>query len=104
MTFIYYMTSIGGVLGLWNNVSIYDFQLILIEIMAKLIDLQFMKKLSNFLKISKIYCFIRVFVTKMNLKVNILLKITFNEQIESFLGINHNFNVSYSDNTNNFLY
>jgi hypothetical protein len=62
MTFIYFMTSIGGLLGLWNNLSVYDLQLILIKILGIIINLKVLKNLSmiyNALKISKLFDFIK---------------------------------------------
>jgi hypothetical protein len=78
MTFIYFMSSIGGLLGLWNNVSVYDLQLIIIKICGKIFKLKLITKLSKYLfsaKIFKSFNFIRSFVIKINLKVkNIYLK------------------------------
>jgi hypothetical protein len=72
MTFICFMSSIGGLLGLWNNVSVYDLQLIIIKICAKLFKLKLVRKLSKYLfstKLLKSFDLIRSFVTKINLKV-----------------------------------
>jgi hypothetical protein len=70
MTFIYFITSIGGLLGLWNNISIYDLQLILMKICQKLYNWKAMKKLlSKSTKISKLLNFIRIFAKKINFKV-----------------------------------
>jgi hypothetical protein len=76
MTFIYFITSIGGLLGLWNNISIYHLQLILMKISTKIINSKVMKKLwmlLNSTKISKLLKWIRIFVTKFNFKVNFSL-------------------------------
>jgi hypothetical protein len=72
MTFIYFMSSIGGLLGLWNNVSFYDLQLIIIKICGKIFELKLIRKLSKYLfsaKILKSFDLIRRFVMKINLKV-----------------------------------
>jgi hypothetical protein len=72
MTFIYFMTSIGGLLGLWNNVSVYDLQLIIIKICGKMFKLELITKLSKYflsVKILKAFDLIRSFVIKINLKV-----------------------------------
>jgi hypothetical protein len=72
MTFIYFMSSIGGLLGLWNNVSVYDLQLIIIKIYGKIFKLKLIKKLSKYFfspKILQAFDFIRSFVIKINLKV-----------------------------------
>jgi hypothetical protein len=78
MTFIYFMSSIGGLLGLWNNVSFYDLQLIIINICGKIFKSKPIRKLSNYFfsaKILKSYDLIRSFAIKINLKVkNIYLK------------------------------
>jgi hypothetical protein len=72
MTFIYFMSSIGGLLGLWNNISIYDLQLIIIKICGKIFKLELIRKLSKYFfspKIFKSFDLIRRFVIKINLKV-----------------------------------
>ncbi len=72
MTFIYFMSSIGGLLGLWNNVSVYDLQLIIMKICRKIFKLNFIRKLSKYFfspKILKSSDLIRSFVIKINLKV-----------------------------------
>jgi hypothetical protein len=72
MTFIYFMLSIGGLLGLWNNVSVYDLQLIVIKICGKIFKLKLITKLSKYIcsaKILKSFDLIRSFVTKINFKV-----------------------------------
>jgi hypothetical protein len=72
MTFIYFMSSIGGLLGLWNNVSVYDLQLIIIKICGKIFKLKLLRKLSKYIfsaKILKSFDLIRSFVIKINLKV-----------------------------------
>jgi hypothetical protein len=72
MTFIYFMTSIGGLLGLWNNISVYDLQLMIIKICAKIFKFKLIKNLSEYLFASKILKSIdlfKSFVTKINLKV-----------------------------------
>jgi hypothetical protein len=53
MTFIYFMSSIGGLLGLWNNVSVYDLQLIIIKICEKIFKLK-LRKLSKYFFSAKI--------------------------------------------------
>jgi hypothetical protein len=72
MTFVYFMSSIGGLLGLWNNVSVYDLQLIIIRICGKIFKLKLITKLSKYFfspKILKSFDLIRSFVIKLNLKV-----------------------------------
>jgi hypothetical protein len=51
MTFTYFIISIGGLLGFWNNISIYDLQLILMRILRKTIDSKVIKILWKFLKL-----------------------------------------------------
>jgi hypothetical protein len=66
------MSSIGGLLGLWNNVSVYDLQLIIIKICGKIFKLKLITKLSKYFfsaKILKSFDLIRSFVIKINLKV-----------------------------------
>jgi hypothetical protein len=62
MTFIYFISSIGGLLGLWNNVSFYDLQLITVKICGKIFKLKLPKILQSF-------DLIRRFIIKINLKV-----------------------------------
>jgi hypothetical protein len=72
MTLTYFMSSIGGLLGLWNNVSVYDLQLITIKICGKIFKLKLITKLSKYFfsaKVSKSFDLIRSFVKKINLKV-----------------------------------
>jgi hypothetical protein len=72
MTFIYFMSSIGGLLGLWNNVSIYDLQLIIIKICGKIFKLKLITKLSKYIfspKVLKSFDSIRSLFKKINLKV-----------------------------------
>jgi hypothetical protein len=72
MTYIYFMSSIGGLLGLWNNVSVYDLQLIIIKISGKIFKLKLIRKLLKYIfssKILKSFDLIRSFVMKINLKV-----------------------------------
>jgi hypothetical protein len=72
MTFAYFISSIGGLLGLWNNVSLYDLQLIIIKICGKIFKLKLITKLSNYFfstKVLKLFDLIRNFVIKINLKV-----------------------------------
>jgi hypothetical protein len=76
MTFIYFLSSIGGLLGLWNNVSVYELQLIIIEICGKIFKLKLITKLSKYIfsaKILKSIDLIRSFVMKINLKVKKIL-------------------------------
>jgi hypothetical protein len=110
MTFIYFMSSIGGLLGLWNNVSVYDLQLIIIQICGKIFKLKLIRKLSKYFflaKIFKSFDLIRSFVIKISLKVkkNIYLKnFISNLYYYYFLGIANDCNGYYSDNTNNFTH
>jgi hypothetical protein len=48
MTFIYFLSSIGGLLVLWNNVSVYDLLLIIIKIREKIFKLKHIIKLSKY--------------------------------------------------------
>jgi hypothetical protein len=71
-TLIYFMSSIGGLLGLWNNISVYDLQLIIIKICGKIFKLKLMRKLTKYFfsaKILKSFDLIRRFVIKINIKV-----------------------------------
>ncbi len=72
MTFIYFVSSIGGLLGLWNNISLYDLQPIILKICGKIFKLKLITKLSKYIfstKILKSFDLIRNFVIKINLKV-----------------------------------
>jgi hypothetical protein len=76
MTFIYFMSSIGGLLGLWNNVSVYDLQLIIIKICGKIFKFKLITKLSKYIfspKILKSFDLISSFVIKINSKVKKIL-------------------------------
>jgi hypothetical protein len=82
MTFIYFMSSIGGLLGLWNNISVYDLQLIIIKICGKIFKLKLITKLSKYFfspKILKSFDLIRSFIIKINSRVKkiLTLKMTF---------------------------
>jgi hypothetical protein len=109
MTFIYFMSSIGGLLGLWNNVSVYDLQLIIIKICGKIFKLNLIRKLTKYFfsaKILKSFDLIRRYIIKINLKVKkCLLKKFYIELILLFfLGIANDCNVYYSHNTNSFIH
>jgi hypothetical protein len=110
MTLFSFMSSIGGLLGLWNNVSVYDLQLIIIEICEKIFKLKLITNLSKYFfsaKILKSFDLIRSFVIKINLKVkkNIYLKnFISNLYYYYFLGIANDCNGYYSHNTNNFAH
>ena len=72
MTFIVFMSSIGGLLGLWNNVSVYDLELIIIKYCGKIFKMKLLTKLlKRFLsaKILKSFDLIRSLAMKINLKV-----------------------------------
>jgi hypothetical protein len=72
MTFIYFMSSIGGLLGLWNNLSLYDLQLIIVNLCRKIFKLKPIRNLSKYFfspKILKSFGLIRRFIIKINLKV-----------------------------------
>jgi hypothetical protein len=72
MTFIYFISSIGGLLGLWNNISVYDLQLIILKICGKIFKLKLVRKLSKYFfsaKVLKSFDLIRSFVIKINLEV-----------------------------------
>jgi hypothetical protein len=71
MTFIYFMSSIGGLLALWN-ISVYDLQQIIIKICGKVFKFELITKLSKYFfspKTFKSFDLIRSFVIKINLKV-----------------------------------
>jgi hypothetical protein len=73
MTFINFMMSFGGLLGLWNNISIYDLQLILLKIFGNLLDSKFMKNFSkslNLILIKKLFKLFKKCLIKFNFKVN----------------------------------
>jgi hypothetical protein len=73
MTFVYFISSIGGLFGLWNNVSVYDLQLIVIKVYGKTFKLKIITKLSKYFfspKILKPFDLIRSSIIKINLKVN----------------------------------
>jgi hypothetical protein len=92
MTFIYFMSSIGGLLGLWNNVSVYDLQLIVIKICGKIFKLKLITKLSKYIcsaKILKSFDLIRSFVTKINFKVKKYLLKKFYLKLILFLFFRH---------------
>jgi hypothetical protein len=104
------MSSIGGLLGLWNNVSVYDLQLIIIKICGKIFKLKLITRLSKYFfsaKILKSFDLIRSFVIEINLKVKkkySLKKFYFKLILLLFLGIANGCNGYYSHNTNNFIY
>jgi hypothetical protein len=110
ITFTYFMSAIGGLLGLWNNVSFNDLQLIFIKIYGKIFKLKLITKLSKYIfstKILKSFDFIRSFVIKINLKVKKIFtsKILFQIYIINIiLGIANDCNGYYSHNTNNFIH
>ena len=70
MTFINFMISFGGLLGLWNNISIYDLQLYIFKFVDIFIDYKIMKIFSKLLIFKKIIELIKNFFIRMNLKVN----------------------------------
>jgi hypothetical protein len=109
LTFVYFISSIGGLLGLWNNVSVYDLQLIIIKICGKIFKFKFITKLSEYIfsaKILKSFDLIRSFVIKINLKVKkyLLKKFYFKLILLLFLGIVNDCNIYYSHNTNSFIH
>jgi hypothetical protein len=109
MTIIVFMSSIGGLLGLWNNVSVYDLELIIIKYCEKIFKMKLLTKLlKRFLsaKILKSFDLIRSFVVKSNLKVKtyLLKKFYFKFILFLFLGSSNDFNGYYSHNTNNFIH
>ncbi len=55
MTFIYFMSSVGGLLGLWNNISVYDLQLIIMKVCGKIFKLKLIAKLSKYFFSTKIF-------------------------------------------------
>jgi hypothetical protein len=106
MTFIYFITSIGGLLGLWNNISIYDLQLIFIKMCQKLFNLKAMKKLlSKSTKISKLLNFIRIFAIKINFKVKLFKEKCLHLNIKIYFSGIANYCYGYcSHDTNNFIH
>jgi hypothetical protein len=110
MTFICFVSSIGGLLGLWNNISVYDLQLVIIKICGKIFKLKLITKLLKYFfsaKILKSFDLIRTFVIKINLKVkkNIYLKnFISNLYYYYFLGIANGCIGYYSHNTYNFIH
>jgi len=73
MTFTNLMISFGGLLGLWNNVSIYDLAQILFKLFGKFISVKIMtnfSKLTNLSIIKKLIELIKKYFGKINLKVN----------------------------------
>jgi hypothetical protein len=70
MTFINFMISFGGLLGLWNNVSIYDLQLRLLKFVEVFIDYKIMKIFSKLLIFKKLIDSIKKFFIRINSKVN----------------------------------
>jgi hypothetical protein len=73
MTFTNFMISFGGLLGLWNNVSIYDLAQYLMKHFRKSICFKIMtyfSKLKNLSIIKKLIELIKKYFGKINLKVN----------------------------------
>jgi hypothetical protein len=64
------MISFGGLLGLWNNISIYDLQLYLFKFVEIFIDYKNMKIFSKLLIFKKIIELTKNFFIRINLKVN----------------------------------
>ncbi len=73
MTFTNFMISFGGLLGLWNNVSIYDLEQYLLKLFENFICVKIMtnfSKLTNLSIIKKLIELIKKYFGKINLKVN----------------------------------
>jgi len=70
MTFINFMISFGGLLGLWNNFSIYDLQLRLLKFVEVFIDYKIMKIFSKLLIFKKLVDLIKKIFIRINSKVN----------------------------------
>jgi hypothetical protein len=73
MTFTNFMISFGGLLGLWNNVSIYDLTQYLLKLFGKFICFKIManfSKLTNLSIIKKLIELIKKYFGKINFKVN----------------------------------
>jgi len=70
MTFINFMISFGGLLGLWNNVSIYDLQLRLLKFVEVFNNYKIMKIFSKLLIFKKLIDSIKKFFIRINPKVN----------------------------------
>jgi hypothetical protein len=70
MTFIDFMVSFGGLLGLWNNISIYDLLLYLYKFVQIFIDHQIMKIFSKLLILKKLIDSIKIIFIRINLKVS----------------------------------
>jgi len=49
MTITHFLTAIGGLLGLWNNLSVYDLQVFLIDFTKKFVDSALIYKFSIYL-------------------------------------------------------
>jgi hypothetical protein len=76
MKFIYFVTSNGGLLGLWN-ISIYDLQIIVLKIWGKIMSWKINKLINKFLssiKITNSFNLIGKFAKKVKFKVKFLLK------------------------------
>jgi hypothetical protein len=98
------MSSIRGLLGLWNNVSVYDLQLIVIKICGKIFKLNLITKLSKYIfstKILKTFDLIRSFCYKNQFEsIKYLLKnFILNLYYYCFLGIANDCNGHYSHST-----
>jgi hypothetical protein len=70
MTFINFMVSFGGLLGLWNNISIYDLQLYLYKFVPIFINHEIMKIFSKLLILKKLIDSIKIIFIRINLKVS----------------------------------
>jgi hypothetical protein len=73
MTFTNFMISFGGLLGLWNNFSIYDLEQYLLKLFGNFICFKIMtnfSKLTNLSIIKKLIELIKKYFGKINLKVN----------------------------------
>jgi len=81
MTITYYLSTIGGLLGLWNNLSIYDLQVFLTHFLRKFLDSAIIQRLSIYifsikwfrLSRAKSELFFNFLVQKVKFKVRILM-------------------------------
>jgi hypothetical protein len=74
MTFTNFMISFGGLLGLWNNVSIYDLEQYLLKIFGNFICVKVMKNISKLMNLSiikKLIELIKKYFGKINFKVTV---------------------------------
>jgi hypothetical protein len=77
MTFFEFLSTTGGLLGLWNNLSINDLQILFLNALKKLFETRFVIRLTTYISslipfgfyCLKINLFFKTISTKINLKV-----------------------------------